>query len=138
MSSLDVGAFRTRLQDQRRRIVREIEYLHHENPGSLEDESEERMLDNHLAETASITLDREVDYSLEESANRQLRAIDAALQRVEDGTYGTCTRCGKPIGVERLEALAWVPVIRLVGDVAKMLGYPVGVWWRMRQRGRIQ
>jgi glycosyltransferase involved in cell wall biosynthesis len=29
-------------------------------------------------------------------------------------------------------ALALVPMIRLVGDVAKMLGYPVGVWWRLR------
>jgi glycosyltransferase involved in cell wall biosynthesis len=35
----------------------------------------------------------------------------------------------------RLHAIALVPIIRLVGDVAKMLGYPVGVWWRMR-RGR--
>jgi hypothetical protein len=34
---------------------------------------------------------------------------------------------------ERLQALAWVPAIRLVGDVAKMLGYPVGVWWRIRR-----
>jgi cellulose synthase/poly-beta-1,6-N-acetylglucosamine synthase-like glycosyltransferase len=36
--------------------------------------------------------------------------------------------------LERIEALAWVPVIRLVGDVAKMLGYPVGLWWRTRHR----
>jgi glycosyltransferase involved in cell wall biosynthesis len=33
---------------------------------------------------------------------------------------------------ERLAALAWVPAIRVVGDVAKMLGYPVGRWWRLR------
>ncbi|HVF98739.1 MAG TPA: glycosyltransferase family 2 protein, partial [Chloroflexia bacterium] len=33
-----------------------------------------------------------------------------------------------------LYALALVPVIRLTGDVAKMLGYPVGVWWRVRRR----
>ncbi len=32
-----------------------------------------------------------------------------------------------------LFALALVPVIRLVGDIAKMLGYPVGVWWRLRR-----
>ncbi len=32
-------------------------------------------------------------------------------------------------------AVALVPAIRLVGDVAKMLGYPVGVWWRLRHRG---
>ena len=37
--------------------------------------------------------------------------------------------------LRRLRAFAWVPVIRVAGDVAKMAGYPVGVWWRMRQRG---
>jgi len=31
-------------------------------------------------------------------------------------------------------AIALVPAIRLVGDVAKMLGYPVGVWWRLRHK----
>jgi hypothetical protein len=29
-----------------------------------------------------------------------------------------------------------VPIIRVVGDVAKMVGYPVGLWWRWRQRDR--
>lgn len=33
-----------------------------------------------------------------------------------------------------LGALVWVPVIRLVGDLAKMIGYPVGWWWRLQQR----
>lgn len=33
---------------------------------------------------------------------------------------------------ERLIVLAWLPVIRLVGDVAKMLGYPAGWWWRLK------
>lgn len=36
---------------------------------------------------------------------------------------------------EWLLAVSLVPVIRLVGDVAKMVGYPVGVWWRWRRRG---
>lgn len=35
---------------------------------------------------------------------------------------------------EKLKAIALVPVIRVVGDVAKMLGYPAGVWWRLRHR----
>jgi len=37
---------------------------------------------------------------------------------------------------ERLAALAWVPIIRLTGDVAKMLGYPAGLAWRRAQKGR--
>ncbi|MCW5853130.1 MAG: glycosyltransferase [Anaerolineae bacterium] len=34
----------------------------------------------------------------------------------------------------RLRAATWVPLIRLTGDLAKMVGYPVGVWWRARKR----
>lgn len=34
----------------------------------------------------------------------ELRAIDAALARLEDGTYGTCTRCGGDVGTARLRA----------------------------------
>ena len=37
--------------------------------------------------------------------------------------------------LRRLRAMAWVPVIRAAGDAAKMIGYPVGVWWRLRRRG---
>lgn len=35
---------------------------------------------------------------------------------------------------QRIQAMLWVPIIRLTGDVAKMVGYPVGVWWRLRKR----
>lgn len=38
---------------------------------------------------------------------------------------------------ERLGAILWVPVIRVSGDIAKMLGYPVGLWWRWRHRDSI-
>lgn len=39
---------------------------------------------------------------------------------------------------DRLMAALWVPVIRIVGDVAKMVGYPVGLWWRWQQRHRTE
>jgi len=38
---------------------------------------------------------------------------------------------GRPAG-DQLAALSWVPAVRLVGDVAKMIGYPVGAFWRLR------
>ncbi|MBI2954159.1 MAG: glycosyltransferase [Chloroflexi bacterium] len=34
--------------------------------------------------------------------------------------------------IEQVEAILWVPIVRLTGDLAKMIGYPVGVWWRLR------
>ena len=39
--------------------------------------------------------------------------------------------------LDRLKAILWVPIIRLTGDVAKMLGYPVGRWWRLRHSREI-
>jgi RNA polymerase-binding protein DksA len=48
-----------------------------------------------------------MDYTLEENSEAVLAAIDAALRRIEDGTYGTCQRCGNPIAPERLEALPY-------------------------------
>ena len=34
----------------------------------------------------------------------------------------------------KIQAALWVPVIRISGDIAKMIGYPAGVWWRWRRR----
>lgn len=107
MSPLQTERFRETLLEQRDRLVAEIEYLHKENPGSMREESEEMPLDNHLAETASITLDREIDYTLEENAEHILDAVNAALARIDDGTFGTCRSCGQPIAEERLEAIPY-------------------------------
>ncbi len=44
----------------------------------------------------------------------------------------------KPFGVlDQWRAIAWVPIIRVTGDVAKMIGYPVGLCWRWRHRHEI-
>jgi RNA polymerase-binding protein DksA len=108
MSSIETDRFRQTLLEERKRIEDAIEYLHSENPGTLAEEvGDEAGSDNHLGDTATATLDREIDYSLEENSEHVLRAIDVALQRIEEGTYGTCVTCGRPIGEERLEARPW-------------------------------
>ena len=63
--------------------------------------------DNHLAETASATLGREIDYTLGDNAEQVLSEIDAALRRIDDRTYGICFNCGNEIPRERLEANPW-------------------------------
>ena len=101
--------FRTALLDERKRIEGAIEYLQRETPGSLEDQTEEVLgsADNHLGDAAAGTLDREIDYTLEEHSEQVLEQIDAALKRIEDGTYGRCTNCGNSIAEDRLEARPW-------------------------------
>lgn len=108
MTITDTEPFKRALLEERRRLVDAIEYLHSENPRSMEEESgEEAGIDNHPGDLATITLDREIDYTLEETDERVLKAVDAALHRIEEGTYGTCVSCGKPISDERLEARPW-------------------------------
>ena len=105
--AIDPARFRDELLAERRRVLDAIEYLHKENPGAIEDETEEMPIDNHLAETATATLDREIDYTLEENSEHVLAAIDAALERMEEGTFGKCATCGREIAEDRLAAIPW-------------------------------
>ncbi len=108
MSVIDTDRFRDALLEERKRVEAAIANLHEENPGSISDETgDDSMYDNHLADTATVTYDRELDYTLEENSEHVLSAIDAALKRIDEGTYGICTNCGQPIAPERLEARPW-------------------------------
>jgi RNA polymerase-binding protein DksA len=106
MSTIDTARFRELLLEERGRVEHALASLRDEHPGSLDDEVEEGSgtVDNHLAESASATLGREIDYTLGENSEQVLGEIDAALARIEAGTYGTCTNCGKEIPLDRLEA----------------------------------
>ncbi len=107
MTTIDTNRFRDVLLTERERVRKAIENLHDENPGSIEDETGDETQDQHLGDTATAMFDRSMDYTLEDNSEHVLASIDAALQRIEDGTFGTCTNCGKPIAAERLEARPW-------------------------------
>lgn len=110
MSAVDTAHFRDLLIEKRQAVVEALDYLHKENPGSLEDGTGELVsgsADQHMADTATETVDREIDYTLEESDGRLLAAIDAALTRIDAGNYGVCVNCGAQIAAERLEAMPW-------------------------------
>ena len=110
MTNLPLNELRAALVEERTRVVHALEYLHEENPGSLEDETGDLpspSVDDHMGDMATATFDRELDYTLEENAEAVLKAIDSALARMEAGTYGLCQSCGRPISPERLEAIPW-------------------------------
>jgi RNA polymerase-binding protein DksA len=105
VSAIDTNRFRQLLEEERGRVRAAIDNLHAEHPGSMaEDSGEDAVFDNHLADTATETYDRELDYTLEENSEHVLSEIDGALKRIADGTYGRCTGCGRQIPEERLEA----------------------------------
>ena len=106
--SIDVETMRARLAEERQRVLDALDNIRTENPGSLGDEIEEPTYqDNHPGDVATATFDREMASTLEENSSHVLADIDAALARIDAGTYGRCERCGNPIDEERLEALPW-------------------------------
>ena len=106
MTSNDSERFREALLDERKRVEHALASLRDQHPGSLDEEVEEiaATSDNHLAETATATLGREIDYTLGENSEQVLADIDSALRRIDDGTYGTCVNCGREIPLQRLDA----------------------------------
>ena len=105
--SIDTAHFQEELELVRGRILKTIEH-HDIGTASLEEETGDMLsgsADNHMADTATETYERELDEGLEEDARDQLRQVEKALERIESGEYGRCEICGKEIPVERLEAV---------------------------------
>ena len=90
---------RTRLQGIRDDLQRVQEEATGESAGELSS------VDQHPGDLGSETFEREKNLSLLEQVDDELVELDAAAERLEGGTYGTCQACGRPIGEERLEAM---------------------------------
>jgi RNA polymerase-binding transcription factor DksA len=109
MTDIETSQYRARLLEEQERLMNAVDFLKRENPGSIADELGDIVTsgDENLGDTATATYDRELDESLGEGAQETLLAIGDALRKIEDGTYGTCDVCGKPISPERLAAIPW-------------------------------
>ena len=101
--------FKERLLDLKQELEHRMKENHHYSleysmPESI---SEFAMYDNHPADVGSEMFEREKDFYLYALDRETLREIEAALDRIEKGTYGICTVSGKEIPLERLEALPY-------------------------------
>ena len=89
--------FRTKLLLWREDILKEsketLQYLQDENQNHPD-----------LADRASSETDRAIELRARDRQRKLISKIDAALQRIEDGTYGFCEETGEPISLKRLEA----------------------------------
>jgi DnaK suppressor protein len=97
MSERQREYFRVKLLDWRDDILKEAkETLQH-----LQDENQ-----NHpdIADRASSETDRAIELRARDRQRKLISKIDAALARIEDGTYGYCEETGEPISLKRLEA----------------------------------
>lgn len=89
--------FRQKLLAWRLELLRESE----ETLTSLQDGG---LQEPDIADRASAETDRALELRTRDRARKLIQKIDAALRRIEDGSYGYCEETGEPIGVRRLEA----------------------------------
>ena len=92
-------AARRALLAERARARTELEETRVESPGPMTYGSQ--------AAAASHVFEQQRDLALRDHNTQHLAAVEAALARIEDGTYGRCTACHQPIDPDRLHALPW-------------------------------
>jgi len=94
---------RARLEGERKRLTEEMKQL--KSTMRPADERREGSPFGKREEEATESYELERRLTLEKSIREQLASVEHALKKFEDGTYGLCDNCGKPIPPERLEAL---------------------------------
>jgi RNA polymerase-binding transcription factor DksA len=103
---MDLQSARTRLDEERRRLEETRRAAEDLVGGNTEEAVQElSTYDQHPADQGTETFERERDFSVLQRVEAQLEEVDAALARIDAGSYGKCEICGRPIGDERLEAM---------------------------------
>lgn len=102
VSPAEIARLRQSLEEERQHVAEMLrERLHHS------DDPRERALANNLGavdDRASANMLNDEELSGLALEMGELRAVDAALARIADGSYGTCASCGEPIAAERMHA----------------------------------
>ncbi|MFZ0626812.1 MAG: TraR/DksA C4-type zinc finger protein [Acidimicrobiia bacterium] len=103
-----VERFRKRLEEERDRLQTLIdEYEQELEEARLSESSSDRSPDPGNAEASSAKLEYAKELSIEQNTLDLLDKVQRALERIQDGSYGTCEVCGKPIPMARLDVLPY-------------------------------
>lgn len=89
--------FRSLLEEERDSLLHQLAEIGFGDAGGLN-------YDSNFADTSQVTAERGEAEALAGQLREALEGVEKALLKVEDGSYGTCERCGKLISAARLEA----------------------------------
>lgn len=104
---MEEGEAASRLESERTRLEAlrdDFSEEHLRTESEQENLSELSAAAQHQADLGTETFDRERDLSILEQVEAELADVEHALERLENGSYGTCEACGEPIDDARLEA----------------------------------
>jgi DnaK suppressor protein len=108
-SKKELDDLRERLLSERAELEEQLTTIEDQSfSTSQSDLSGEVSFDEENADAGTFTFERERDLSIENNVRDLMGKIDRALARMDEGTYGLCSRCGKPIEKARLKALPYV------------------------------
>ncbi len=103
---MNIEHFKRRLLEKERELLSEIARLESEGRGSGEAEAGD------VADAATSSEDKSTSFQESTLEWQTLTQVRDALRRIQDGTYGKCIDCGRPIDDARLEAIPWTPYCR--------------------------
>jgi DnaK suppressor protein len=102
MTTRSINPFKERLLTQKTGLQEQLKTLRGGDVGRAEASAEH--FGGHPDSTAQTNTARELEFALDARENEELNQVEAALRRIEDGSYGQCTDCGVEIPSARLHA----------------------------------
>ncbi len=109
MDKKELEKFKKLLEDIRSKIAGDLKHLENEslNMNQRDASGDLSGYSFHMADMATDNFDREFNLGLASNEQQTLNAIDVALRKITDGTYGICESCDKQIAIKRLTALPY-------------------------------
>jgi DnaK suppressor protein len=101
---MDNDRYRTLLEQERSRLTDLRDSLAEATEDVERDPTGDPSAGGHVADAGSDMFERSRDLSIVEDMDSQLADIEHAVARMDNGSYGTCEACGRPIDPARLEA----------------------------------
>jgi DnaK suppressor protein len=109
LTKKELDDLRTRLQAEEIELQTQLTTIEEDTFATTQSEMVGDVgLDDESADAGTATFEREKDLSIENNVRDLMGKIDRALSRMDEGSFGLCSRCGKPIEKARLKALPYV------------------------------
>ena len=100
-TTFDADSARKALEEERAKLIHQLDELGADASGDLRSDLD---YGDGFSDAAAATAERTERIGLVESLKTMLDDVNAAIEKVQDGTYGVCASCGKDIGMLRMEA----------------------------------
>lgn len=108
MTKKDLKVYKKLLTDVRDNIIDQIKHISEDTQKTQREASGDISgYSFHMADVATDTYDREFSLGLASNDRQLLYDIDDAIKRIDEGNFGSCEECGKPITKSRLKAIPY-------------------------------